>query len=837
MARNTGKNVIFVILVVAVLSALIYFGSQQFSLVPSGGATIFSVDSVLMEGKDTSSTQWVIALSMNDGAEKVSGVITKDDISNFNLKSVPASSFKIDFELLNPSCQYSVAKESQAVGELYYAFVTEQCIANVCPYNNIGPNDLIKQCTSGAGAKQIPAVSGTNCGRMVDLKALGGSYTKWCYWLPEESNINLPGECKDSTVSRTVTVTNNPASCGRISTDTTTTTLKISEGQTGGDWQVMEVGMVPKYDLYQISSVAEYAYQAKVTVTMDATGEKFSCIIDPITKVCDLGDFGQVKFAGNLVADKTCPVPATNTMLLKDLDTQKFIPVNSGIGSSLSAYLTSLNKVGQMNIDYYTFTAVPIGEVITATTLSSARARCDPAVGNPVFPEVTAMNGLFKKVPTEAPTINYGCSVDANNKYVCKSGGSVVYPLLKLTVKASKVGIFIPQGKPKILGIATTTSDATTPGFKSDIKFNPGVIQDIYVGVQNIGSEDDSFDVSLNCPFPVSQQSGRVAVASGGTATAKLSATGDGLIQTCSIIANSVGFPANRDESTVKVVVNPSCDQYGVSATDQLFTEFGCYALMSSPEIPCTNSQVWVSQIKKCVDKASIATGEQKLALLEQVSKQDCSLQCNGNKDCVLSCLSNGNVKPVCVGQGTMMKLNDYLCNYENQPNLIMPTTLAGKVWIDAPVCKYVCQFGYDGPNCDIINTNTKFTYGNIPPDALFIAGQKQCETCFDGIKNQDETGVDCGGICQVKYGGAYDCNKLRVPDHCFNHIQDAGETGRDCGGGECSSTCSTTVAPTGAVVETTGLLSKDNLAIVITVLIVAVVVGVLALRKKIHKK
>ena len=41
--------------------------------------------------------------------------------------------------------------------------------------------------------------------------------------------------------------------------------------------------------------------------------------------------------------------------------------------------------------------------------------------------------------------------------------------------------------------------------------------------------------------------------------------------------------------------------------------------------------------------------------------------------------------------------------------------------------------------------------------------------TCFDGIQNQGETGIDCGGPC--------------VPCSCFDGIQNNGETGIDCGG------------------------------------------------------
>lgn len=48
----------------------------------------------------------------------------------------------------------------------------------------------------------------------------------------------------------------------------------------------------------------------------------------------------------------------------------------------------------------------------------------------------------------------------------------------------------------------------------------------------------------------------------------------------------------------------------------------------------------------------------------------------------------------------------------------------------------------------------------------------KPCATCFDKIQNQDETEVDCGGVCE-------DCGT------CSDGIKNQAETGIDCGG-EC---------------------------------------------------
>ncbi len=53
-----------------------------------------------------------------------------------------------------------------------------------------------------------------------------------------------------------------------------------------------------------------------------------------------------------------------------------------------------------------------------------------------------------------------------------------------------------------------------------------------------------------------------------------------------------------------------------------------------------------------------------------------------------------------------------------------------------------------------------------------------QLPDCFDGIQNQDETGVDCGGVCELNFG-------LVCPpaETCFDGIMNQDETGIDYGG------------------------------------------------------
>jgi len=69
--------------------------------------------------------------------------------------------------------------------------------------------------------------------------------------------------------------------------------------------------------------------------------------------------------------------------------------------------------------------------------------------------------------------------------------------------------------------------------------------------------------------------------------------------------------------------------------------------------------------------------------------------------------------------------------------------------------------------------------------------------TCGDGVRNEGETGTDCGGPCQpceddVGCGtnddciGQY-CKNMVCTDHCTSGLKEADETDKDCGGKDCA--------------------------------------------------
>lgn len=69
-------------------------------------------------------------------------------------------------------------------------------------------------------------------------------------------------------------------------------------------------------------------------------------------------------------------------------------------------------------------------------------------------------------------------------------------------------------------------------------------------------------------------------------------------------------------------------------------------------------------------------------------------------------------------------------------------------------------------PGCNDASCSASETCETCPRDC-------NCPTCHDGIKNQSEQGVDCGGPCPA-------CS---TPPSCSDHIRNQGEQQTDCGG------------------------------------------------------
>ncbi len=131
-----------------------------------------------------------------------------------------------------------------------------------------------------------------------------------------------------------------------------------------------------------------------------------------------------------------------------------------------------------------------------------------------------------------------------------------------------------------------------------------------------------------------------------------------------------------------------------------------------------------------------------------------------------------------------------------------------------------------DPTNVNIENTNNSDSSSSSPNNETNAGDEPidspQSGTCFDGIQNQNEEGIDCGGNCDVCNSdticfdtcvyandgecdhGSYcedgtdcsDCSDGASPSEtCVDDVQNQNEEGVDCGG-VCSTSCSSEQGP-----------------------------------------
>ncbi len=78
---------------------------------------------------------------------------------------------------------------------------------------------------------------------------------------------------------------------------------------------------------------------------------------------------------------------------------------------------------------------------------------------------------------------------------------------------------------------------------------------------------------------------------------------------------------------------------------------------------------------------------------------------------------------------------------------------------------------GFEDAYCN--TTSERDVFDQCRADEVCVEGEKICQpklSCYDGVKNQGETGVDCGGIC-------------RPCSSCADGVKTGDEEGVDCGG------------------------------------------------------
>ena len=210
---------------------------------------------------------------------------------------------------------------------------------------------------------------------------------------------------------------------------------------------------------------------------------------------------------------------------------------------------------------------------------------------------------------------------------------------------------------------------------------------------------------------------------------------------------------------------------------------------------------------------AALVDNRSSRAVILTIARSCVGVDCPGDGDpAALACLGGRCVDPRCT-TGTeescptpqCTSTND--CDAASQPCLDVACIKTQCVYLQSNLCsdsQYCspvtgceplpsdCPDGCaDGNSCtqdlceDGVCTYPVAGAGTLCENGVCDRGEciSSQETCDDGVLNQDETGVDCGGVC----------NACSSEESCSDGVMNQDETGVDCGGAMCPAcaTCS----------------------------------------------
>ncbi len=149
---------------------------------------------------------------------------------------------------------------------------------------------------------------------------------------------------------------------------------------------------------------------------------------------------------------------------------------------------------------------------------------------------------------------------------LCDAVGEVAYPVVDMYIKASILQQYIPSGKPQIVNVSCPKVEAVD---RTQCK----------ITVKNTANQKDTFEIGLQGFRDVTPFSVRQEIGAGETKTVEVPYSGSGIIGQYKVFVYSVNNPQNRDEQTVKIVIEPFCDRpkIGCSEAVKVMTEKGCF--------------------------------------------------------------------------------------------------------------------------------------------------------------------------------------------------------------------------------------------------------------------
>ena len=283
----------------------------------------------------------------------------------------------------------------------------------------------------------------------------------------------------------------------------------------------------------RVSSAALYDYKVKVTINYsDGTVEEY---ITPQQTSVLLDDVGRVKWIGSMVGTQSCPTPATDTIILRDVKTGEYTP------HSLQAYIqyASEDSMLKLNLDsakgpryyecpryYYPQAKEGFTEVVTRYN--------------------QIVDYLLSSKPPVSPLGEIE-NIESNLLYVIRPTQPAIFPTIQIVLNAEKVGVIIPQGQPVI------TEIPQIPIFEGGLYKYP-------IKIKNLGEEESVFNVKLECPTPVTFRATPVGIGPGEEKTVYLEvSSSQALEEVCTVTAYDINNPELSDvkQFVLKIELQP----------------------------------------------------------------------------------------------------------------------------------------------------------------------------------------------------------------------------------------------------------------------------------------
>jgi hypothetical protein len=456
-----------------------------------------------------------------------------------------------------------------------------------------------------------------------------------------EQSIKWEIQESDEIIYTTRATGGNPPYCsGFVPTGCTQLASEqvISGPACGYNYITLVYSACPTYRVAYPSSTGLYDYVVNVSVIPDQ-GDTVQGILTANQPTADLGGVCKVKGIGSLVGTQTPPQISQDTVFIRPINGGNYEAHNLRSYASLQRMLYSIVNSGSMGA--YN----------------------------------TQLQAFLNSVPPSKTDIHCPFNNPDATTYTCFPSQPTIFPTLSTTCLTDYFKAIVPASTPSIMFIGNATTI-----FEANVTRYP-------ITIQNIGTEDDSFQLSLTCPIPVEIRSTPIFLKSGEIGTANLEINGFSSKQTCALTASSVNDPALKHtvNLTVEIILRPCPSQLECCGADSGYLQRACPVKVSSTCEAGTFSQftnksnseqicnAWLD-VLKCTD-AEVAAGE--------TNRTKAFIDCGKGSDYGTSCgLTQGPYK-TCT-----MNIETQVCrNFGCQPGPI--ETLTTTQQKDSP---YACS-------------------------------------------------------------------------------------------------------------------------------------------------